>query len=692
MSCDGNYVKCNNVCSFISSGATGPTGSSGNKYLTTFVANIKLTDITNSIQNTYVITIESGLSYLPGNNVYVISIDANNHFLGTVSSYSSGTGVMAISNIREVSDGFVYNIETTYSINIDFTGSCGDKFNTLSVPSIINPVSGSVTLIVNKQLSYLNGNKIVIYESYNHNKRFNGFVDFYNKDTGELRVSDISEINGNFDNEAIYNVNLFAYVGPTGSIGMTGPTGEIGATGPIGFTGPTGPIGLTGPMGFTGTKGESGVTGPTGAIGFTGPMGCTGTRGPTGSTGPIGETGPIGFTGPTGETGPAGPTGETGVTGPAGPTGETGVTGPAGPTGKTGYTGYTGYTGPMGEPGVTGPTGFTGYTGPTGYTGYTGPVGETGVTGPTGFTGYAGPTGFTGYTGPTGFTGYTGPTGYGATGPMGQTGPAGGPTGSTGPMGQTGPAGGPTGPSGCIGATGPTGFTGWTGVAGENGATGPTGYTGATGVTGYTGAIGPTGCTGAIGPTGFTGEIGPTGEPGPAGGLVFLKSIDYEIYPNDDSVVFDNVFNNKYDNYLLFLDNTSPPSYDFPSISIRLRCNGESFTEIDGYFINKIYYIDGAGGNLKTDSGKTNSFKNFVEKIGYNSSITNKIEVFNPYRNNMFASVRCESFSDFSLPNMGLTIANGLCTKLISCDGIEFIWSSSANIRSGKISIYGYAK
>jgi len=58
----------------------------------------------------------------------------------------------------------------------------------------------------------------------------------------------------------------------------------------------------------------------------------------------------------------------------------------------------------------------------------------------------------------------------------------------------------------------------------------------------------------------------------------------------------------------------------------------------------------------------------------------------------MYASVRCESFSDFSLPNMGLTIANGLCKKQISCDGIEFIWSSALNIRSGKITVYGYAK
>ena len=195
---------------------------------------------------------------------------------------------------------------------------------------------------------------------------------------------------------------------------------------------------------------------------------------------------------------------------------------------------------------------------------------------------------------------------------------------------------------------------------------------------------------GPIGPSG--GPTGPVGPVGPAGGIVFLKSINYEVSPNIDNVAFDNVFNNNYDNYLLFLENTSPPSYSFPSISIRLRCNGESFTEIEGYFINKIYYIDGTGGNLKTDSGKTNSFKNFIEKIGYNSNVTNKIEIFNPYRNDMFASVRCESFSDFSLPNMGLTIANGLCTKNVSCDGIEFIWSSAENIRSGKISIYGYVK
>ena len=158
---------------------------------------------------------------------------------------------------------------------------------------------------------------------------------------------------------------------------------------------------------------------------------------------------------------------------------------------------------------------------------------------------------------------------YNATGPTGDTGPSGGPTGETGPVGSTGPTGADsilTGPTGVTGPTGPaimagavtfyqpslidswvvyhylgyqfvnvevvnlaeqsvpsTQYTitfidtdyliivfsspaaGWAAVTSGGGLQGPSGVTGPTGIRGATGPAG-----GPTGPTGF-GAIGPTG-------------------------------------------------------------------------------------------------------------------------------------------------------------------------------------
>jgi hypothetical protein len=137
-----------------------------------------------------------------------------------------------------------------------------------------------------------------------------------------------------------------------------------------------------------------------------------------------------------------------------------------------------------------------------------------------------------GATGPLGDTGPAGiPGGAGVTGPQGNTGPAGvqGIPGATGPQGDTGPAGpqgiagatGTTGPQGLPGATGATGPQGIPGVAGNTGPTGSQGLQGVTGIDGSTGPTGPTGVTGAgggaTGPTGPQGIQGNTGATGPQG-------------------------------------------------------------------------------------------------------------------------------------------------------------------------------
>lgn len=106
-------------------------------------------------------------------------------------------------------------------------------------------------------------------------------------------------------------------------------------------------------------------------------------------------------------------------------------------------------------------------------------------------------------------------TGVSATGPKGDTGPAGpqGPKGDTGDTGATGPKG----DTGAAGPQGPKGDTGATGPQGPKGDTGATGPQGPKGDTGATGPQGPKGDTGDTGPQGATGATGATGPQGPAG-------------------------------------------------------------------------------------------------------------------------------------------------------------------------------
>ena len=393
----------------------------------------------------------------------------------------------------------------------------------------------------------------------------------------------------------------------------------------------------------------------------------------------IDHRGDVGDAGPVGPIGPMGVTGDMGATGWTGPIG-TGATGALGATGVTGATGATGYTGPIGT-GPTGMIGATGYSGATGATGWTGPIGT-------------GPTGALGATGVTGYTGWTGPIGTGPTGALGAT-------GVTGYTGWTGPIG--TGPTGQRGAIGVTGYTGWTGPIG----TGPTGSRGATGVTGYTGPIGtgPTGANGLTGPPGVKGYTGPAGPPGPVGppgpsgnavcALIFLKAISFHLETGVDKYDFDNIFNANYDNYLLFLENTSAndSNTDYPSISIAMRSDGNTIgtgiCDAEEYSIYKINY---GSNSTKINSGNENCFKNIIANHGNAFHITDKIEIFSPFRSDMYTNIRCESVADYLLGRNYMVMTNGLHRKIISCDGIELIWEHSNCKRSGKLTVYGYLK
>jgi hypothetical protein len=290
---------------------------------------------------------------------------------------------------------------------------------------------GDVNFYVGTNLAYIRGNSVLVISSQpidadgNYNS-FEGRVASYNYSTGEITITNITNISVPFDPTfiVVYNVNLDGVDGPTG---------------PTGFTGFTGPTGFRGPTGFTG------FTGPTGETGYTGPTGSPGDRYNTQSINPINLNPALGnvnflvgtnlayirgnsvvvisseslvtnrFEGSVSSynysTGEISITNIKNISVPFIPVdiiynvNLDGIDGPTGPTGHTGPTGPTGFTGPTGDTGFTGHTGDTGFTGPTGFTGFTGDTGPTGPTGPTGDTGY------TGFTGSTGSTGFTGPTG-----------------------------------------------------------------------------------------------------------------------------------------------------------------------------------------------------------------------------------------------------------------------------------------
>ena len=259
-------------------------------------------------------------------------------------------------------------------------------------------------------------------------------VIFYNKDLGDLRLSDGVTIGGIPINtgsggggggNATIIVSATAPSGViTGTLWWNSSTGvlniryadswRIASTtpGPAGEQGPAGPAGADGTsivikgsvltvnlLPQTGNLGDLYVITSTGdgyfwnstewqSIGtLRGPKGDTGNTGPAGADGIQGSKGDTGATGSQGIQGPKGDTGATGsqgIQGPKGDTGDTGATGLQGPKGDTGADGSQGIQGPAGADGIQGPKGDTGDTGPAGATGLQGPKGDTGDTGPAG--------------------------------------------------------------------------------------------------------------------------------------------------------------------------------------------------------------------------------------------------------------------------------------------------------------------
>ena len=291
------------------------------------------------------------------------------------------------------------------SMNGDVTIVGNLKADMITNEYIINTETTNFSLIVAEDLS-ING-RLFVSEDVSFNE--NVFI------AGDLSVNGLIQ----FPDDSI----------PLSAIVGNGPTGPIGHTGLKGDDGNDGAVGSTGPVG------EKGEDGNDGAIGSTGPRGHTGEKGDNGNDG---EVGPIGHTGEKGEDGNDGAIGSTG---PRGHTGEKGNQGNQGHTGEKGNPGSVGIRGFQGHTGLQGPTGEQGLHGHTGLQG----LGHTGIQGPTGEQGLRGHTGLQGF----GHTGLQGPTGSnGQVGPIGPTGPSGGPIGPTGPIGPSGGPIGPTGPAG----------------------------------------------------------------------------------------------------------------------------------------------------------------------------------------------------------------------------------------------------
>ena len=228
-------------------------------------------------------------------------------------------------------------------------------------------------------------------------------VIFYNKDLGDLRLSDgvtiggipINTGSGGGAGNATIIVSATAPSGViTGTLWWNSSTGilsiryadswKIASTtpGPAGEQGPAGPAGADGTsivikgsvltvnlLPQTGNLGDLYVITSTGDGYFwnSTEWQSIGTlRGPKGDTGATGLQGPKGDTGATGLQGPKGDIGDTGATGSQGIQGPAGADGIQGPKGDTGATGSQGIQGPAGADGIQGPKGDTGDIGPQG--------------------------------------------------------------------------------------------------------------------------------------------------------------------------------------------------------------------------------------------------------------------------------------------------------------------------------------
>jgi len=225
-------------------GYTGYTGPKGDSYNTSTITAVNI----NPSSGPVTFTVSTGLAYITGNSVVVLrQSDSSNRFEGTVTSYSSVSGLMIIGNIVNITGTF----GSSYVYNVNLDGIDGPQGAT-------------------------------------------GYTGY----TGPQGLQGVTGYTGYTGPQGLQGVT--GYTGYTGPQGLQGVTGYTGYTGPQGLQGVTGYTGYTGPQGLQGVTGYTGYTGPQGIQGVTGYTGYTGPQGLQGATGVTGYTGPQGVTGPTG--------------------------------------------------------------------------------------------------------------------------------------------------------------------------------------------------------------------------------------------------------------------------------------------------------------------------------------------------------------------------------------------------------
>ncbi len=207
----GNTGATGSIGSTGPAGPTGVTGAVGDRYATT-----SANTLTIACSGTINFFVATGLAYSAGQSV-IIANSVTNLMIGTVVSYTSGTGAISVNLGAGCTGSGTFS---SWSVNLN--GAPGPAGAT-------GPTGASVT-----------------------------------GPTGPTGSTG-----------TVGSTGSAGATGATGLAGATGATGSSGAMGPSGATGATGVAGASGPSGANGATGLAGATGsagPTGATGATGPL------------------------------------------------------------------------------------------------------------------------------------------------------------------------------------------------------------------------------------------------------------------------------------------------------------------------------------------------------------------------------------------------------------------------------------
>lgn len=93
-------------------GATGPKGNVGDVYSSKTTTSVIITPSSGNVS----IQVGTGLAYIYGTPVYVVSNTTYSHFQGTVVYYNISTGAMIIQNITSIVGSFL--LSSIYNINL----------------------------------------------------------------------------------------------------------------------------------------------------------------------------------------------------------------------------------------------------------------------------------------------------------------------------------------------------------------------------------------------------------------------------------------------------------------------------------------------------------------------------------------------------------------------------------------------